>query len=196
MKIVDRLVVKLIEDGAIEEEDREIYEYGFHNGIIMLVNIVLTVLIGVCMKMFVESILFMISYIPIRTYAGGIHAKTQLRCFIYSNLLVVVILACANILSSNLLVLVVLGVIAAGIIICLAPVEDQNKPLDDEEVRVYGKKARRILLGDIVLAIVFGLVSFEHGTATVIVSVFTLSICLVLGYVKNYFIKRKAGEVH
>ena len=196
MKIVDRLVVKLIEDGAIEEEDREIYEYGFHNGIIMLVNIVLTVLIGVCMKMFVESILFMISYIPIRTYAGGIHAKTQLRCFIYSNLLVVVILACANILSSNLLALVVLGVIAAGIIICLAPVEDQNKPLDDEEVRVYGKKARRILLADIVLAIVLGLVSFEHGTATVIVSVFTLSICLLLGYVKNYFIKRKAEEVH
>lgn len=195
MKIVERLVVKLIEDGAIEEADREIYEYGFHNGFIMLVNILLTLLIGICMKMFIESILFMVSYIPIRSYAGGFHAKTPFRCFIYSNLIVVVILACANVLSANLWLLVVLGVIATVVIACLAPVEDQNKPLDEDEVREYGKKARKILLGDMLLATVLALLSFENGTATIIVSVFALSIFLVMGYVKNYLIKKRAGEM-
>ena len=194
MKIVERLVVKLIEDGAIEEEDREIYEYGFHHGIITLVNIALTLLIGICMKMFVETILFMVAYIPLRTYAGGFHAKTQFRCFIYSNLIVVLILVFSKILADYMLIVLGIGIVATGIIIFFAPVEDQNKPLDEIEVQVYGKKARKILLFDILLAGVLMFFSYELGTATIIVSISMLAIFLVAGYIKNYLIKNKAKE--
>lgn len=195
MKIVDRLVVKLINDGAIEEEDREIYEYGFHHGIITLINIICTLIIGIAMKMFWEVIIFMIAYIPLRTNAGGFHAKTQMRCFFYSNLIVVIILAFANILAGQKILLAVLSIAAAAIIMPLAPVEDQNKPLDEKEVLVYGKKARRALLIDLVLAAGFQFFSLERACSTVIVSVFCLSVFLVMGYIKNIMLKRKRKEV-
>lgn len=194
MKIVDRLVVKLINDGAIEEEDREIYEYGFHHGIITLINIICTIVIGIAMKMFWEVIIFMAAYIPLRTNAGGFHAKTQLRCFFYSNFLVVIILAFSRILEGSSILLAILSIAAAAIIIPLAPVEDQNKPLDEKEVLVYGRKARRVLLADLILAGGFKLLSFDRGCSTVIVSVFCLSVFLVMGYIKNIMLKRKRNE--
>ena len=35
---------------------------------------------------------FILAYIPIRSYAGGYHASTQLRCYILSNAVVVAVL--------------------------------------------------------------------------------------------------------
>lgn len=194
MKIVDKLVVKLIEDGAIEEDDREIYEYGLHYGIVTVINVLCTLTIGLCMRMFVETILFMLAYIPLRSYAGGIHAKTELRCFFYSNLIVVVILAMGKLLADFPLVLLFAGIVAAGIIIFFAPVEDQNKPLDADEVRVYGKKARNILLLDIVGIGVLKLFAYDLGVSVVVVSISSLAIFLVAGYIKNCIIKRKAKD--
>lgn len=191
MKIVDRLVVKLIQDGTIVEEDKEIYEYGFHQGIIMLVNIICTLLIGIVMKMFLEVILFMCSYMPIRTNAGGFHAKTQLRCFIYSNFFVVINLVASRILTGHSILLLIMGILAATVIILLAPVEDQNKPLDKKEVEVYGRKARIILICEIIVAGIFKLFSFDTGVSVIIVAVFSLSVFLVMGYIKNILIKRK-----
>ena len=194
MKVVEHLVVKLINDGAIEEDDREIYEYGFHHGIILLINIACTLLIGILMHMFWEVILFMLTYIPLRTNAGGFHAKTQLRCFVYSNLFVVAILFFAHSLVGWNRVLFVLAVASIGIIIPLAPVEDQNKPLDEMEVKVYGRKARRILLCDLIAALAFQLLSYEAGCATVITSVAGLAVFLVLGYIKNIMIRKRKKE--
>jgi len=193
MKIVDKIVVRLIEDGAIEEEDREIYEYGLHYGIATLINILCTLLIGLCMGMFVEAVLFMIVYIPLRSYAGGIHAKTELRCFIYSNLIVVVILAVGKLLADTLIVQLIAGIIAAGIIIFFAPVEDQNKPLDEDEVRIYGRKARKILLIEIVGIGVLKLFAYDLGVSVAVVSISSLAVFLVAGYIKNCIIKKKAN---
>ena len=170
MKMVDRLVVKLIADGAIEEEDKEIYEYGFTQGITMIVNILCTILIGICMNMLAEDIIFMITYIPLRSYAGGFHAKTKFRCFIYSNLLVVLVLGLIKFLAGYTYFMLVAGIIGAGCIIFLAPVEDQNKPLDEKEVEVYGKKARRMLLLDIVFAGILKFLSFDRCVTAVLVS--------------------------
>lgn len=190
MKAVERLVVKLIADGAIEEEDREIYEYGFHHGIMLIINIICTIAIGIAMKMFWEVLLFLAAFVPLRTNAGGFHAKTQFRCFIYSNLIVVIILFFGRLLAGHRLLLAIIGMAAAIVITLLAPVEDQNKPLDETEVIVYGKKARRALLIDILLAGVLEICSVQTGSATVIASVSGMAVFLVMGYIKNIKLKR------
>lgn len=188
---MDRLVVKLIADGAIEEEDKEIYEYGFTQGITMIVNILCTILIGICMNMLAEDIIFMVTYIPLRIYSGGFHAKTKLRCFIYSNLLVVLVLGLTRFLADYTYFMLVAGIIGAGCVIFLAPVEDQNKPLDEKEVEVYGKKARRILMLNIVFAGILRFLSFDRCVTAVLVSICTLSVILVMGYIKNILLKNK-----
>ncbi|SET58836.1 accessory gene regulator B family protein [[Clostridium] polysaccharolyticum] len=191
MKAVERLVVKLIADGVIEEEDREIYEYGFHHGIMLIINIACTIAIGIAMKMFWEVLLFLAAYVPLRTNAGGFHAKTQLRCFFYSNFIVAAILFSGRILAGHSLILGVLAMAASIVIVILAPVEDQNKPLDEKEVAVYGKRARRALFLDILLAGALELCSVQTGSATVIASVFGMAVFLIMGYIKNIRLKQK-----
>lgn len=191
MKIVDRLVVRLIADGAIEEEDREIYEYGFTQGIAVILNILCTVLIGICMDMLPEVIIFMVTYIPLRTYSGGFHAKTKWRCFVYSNLLVVLILGLARVLAGYTYFLLAAGIVGTGAVVFLAPVEDQNKPLEEKEVEVYGKKARRILMLDIVFAGILRFLSFDRCVSTILVSLCSLGVILVMGYIKNILLKNK-----
>ena len=131
----------------------------------------------------------MITYIPLRSYAGGFHAKTKFRCFIYSNLLVVLVLGLIKFLAGYTYFMLVAGIIGAGCIIFLAPVEDQNKPLDEKEVEVYGKKARRMLLLDIVFAGILKFLSFDRCVTAVLVSICTLSVILVMGYIKNILLK-------
>lgn len=194
MKAVDRLVVKLIKDGAIEEEDREIYEYGFTQGIVMLINLMCTLLIGICMGMVNEVVVFMLAYIPLRSFSGGFHAKTQARCFVYSNLLVVAILAVSRFLAKDSIACLILGLIGTIIIIVLAPVEDKNKPLDENEVKVYGRKAKSILLVDAAVAIVLQLLNFHSLVSTITVSVLALGIFLVMGYVKNKRLEKNGWE--
>lgn len=195
MKVVDKLVTKLINDGAIEEEDREIYEYGFEHGIILMLNIICTILIGIGMKMFWEVLVFMLAYIPLRTNAGGFHAKTQLRCFFYSNLLVVIILEFAKLLVGNTLVLIAMAVASVLVIIPLAPVEDQNKPLDENEVMIYGRKARIALVADLAVAAILNFVPYKNGTSTIVVSVFSLAVFLIMGDIKNKRLKSRKNEV-
>lgn len=190
MKAVDRLVVKLIADGAIEEEDREIYEYGFNQGIIMLVNMICTLLIGVVMGMFLEVLVFIVAYIPLRTFAGGFHAKTQVRCFVYSNLFVALNLYLVRVLQSYNYFLLVVLVLSIVCICLLAPVEDQNKPLDEQEVKLYGKKAKIILSGIILLIVFFHFIHFDRGSVTAIISIGSLSVILVMGYIKNLLLKK------
>ncbi|MBR3771798.1 MAG: accessory gene regulator B family protein [Clostridium sp.] len=194
MKVVVRLVDRLIQDGAVEEEDREIYEYGFNQGIVMLINILCTILIGLCMGMLLEVLVFMATYIPLRTFGGGFHAKTQVRCFIYSNLLVVGILLLSRFIAHSSIAYLILGLLGTIVVMRMAPVEDKNKPLDEIECRVYGKKARCILGLDLLLAIALQLLGFHNLVSTVLVSVFALGVFLIMGYVKNVRIDKYGLE--
>jgi accessory gene regulator B len=48
--------------------------------------------IGLALSFLAESMVFLATYMLIRTYAGGYHAKTQLGCYIFSTVAVTVIL--------------------------------------------------------------------------------------------------------
>ena len=144
-KVVDRMIDRMILDGTIEEEDKEIYEYGLTQGIIMLFNVIVTLLIGVLLHSVVETLLFMAVYMPLRSYAGGVHAKTQLRCLVYSFSMVAIILEVIKYFPNNLYIIAAMLVFSVVTVCLLAPVESENKPLDEDEVKRYGRKARLIL---------------------------------------------------
>ena len=70
----------MVRNEIISSEDREIYVYGLKQGLILLINILTTLLIGFAFNKTTETIVFLASYIPLRVYAGGYHARTQMGC--------------------------------------------------------------------------------------------------------------------
>ena len=184
IKIIDRYTEKLIANKIITPEDKELYTYGFHQAVVIIANIATTILVGFIFGMVWQSIVFMLAYIPLRSYAGGYHAKTQLRCYVYSVLLISTVLLLVKFITWTSSATIGLSLISDLIIFILAPVENSNKPLDKDEVKVY-KRRTRLILGIEALIILLLMVFALHQIIIVIsVSIFALACMLVIGKVK------------
>lgn len=186
VKVVD----SLIKNDIISNDDKTLYLFAVDQLFSLLLHIVTTLIIGALFGMFLESVVFLIAYIPIRQYAGGYHAKTPTRCYIISVVLTMVSLYIIGLpIWSDYVILFVLS-ITSLIIFLLAPVEDKNKPLDDKEQIVYKNRTHIVLA----VLIFFALISFfilKPFCISVVVSQMTLSFMLILGTIKNHMIKSR-----
>lgn len=137
------------------------------------------------MGRFWECMLFLAIYIPLRKYAGGWHASTQLRCFILSTALTALALIIIGAVPLTGLALILLIAPGSIVIFIISPVADANKPLSKNEHKVYGRRARVILT--VILAISAGLAFFNLLiiVACIGTAISTLSIMLILGLIKN-----------
>lgn len=190
--LVKKVTNYFIINGIIKEEDKEIYSYGLHQGLLIVINILTTIAIGFLFAMVVESILFMIAYIPLRSYAGGYHAKTELRCYFLSTILIVLALLLMKFIPIREYIILGITGISGLIIYILAPVEDRNKPLDQIEYKMYRKKSRNILAIEILSLLVFYLLGFKKISLIISISIFILSLMLVMGKV----IKKKSIAIN
>jgi len=77
--------------------------------------------------------------------------------------------------------IIVLTGIASGIIARLSPMGDSNKPLDELEVKVYGKRARIILAIEICVIVISLLFKLYIMALTIAISLVALSVMLILG---------------
>ena len=64
-----------------DKYDYEVYLYGFEALIASILNSVAILLIGLLFDRFIDSIVFLACYCPLRQYSGGYHADTYKRCF-------------------------------------------------------------------------------------------------------------------
>ena len=175
----------LIKHDCISKENSELYSYGFRQLFMMLLNISITFLLGIIFNKVLQSILFSIIYIPIRSFAGGYHAKTPLRCTTFSTLMIFLVLLILKFIVLPIYVVVLLWLISIGTIISLSPVESRNKPLDTIEKSVYKKRTIFLLMLDSVIIIVFMMFSLNQLYTCVVLSLVSLSVMLLLGSFNN-----------
>jgi len=91
-----KLAKQLCMNGNIKEEEVDLYAYGFFSFFMYLSGILTSLLIGFVMNMFIESIIFLIMFMPLRSFAGGIHVSSYLKCYIISNIALISILYIIN----------------------------------------------------------------------------------------------------
>ena len=184
-KASEAVTRKLQENNTIDEEQYEICRYGLQQGFTIILNIVTTFIIGMIMKGLLYAVVFTILYIPLRSNAGGYHAKTAIRCYLYSILLMIaVLLAIKHITIPSFICIIIFTISIAGICI-LAPIEDSNKPLDEIEVKVYHKRTLIILAIEIMLFIIGLALNLRYFMQTTIWVMITMSIVLLIGKLCN-----------
>lgn len=180
----------MVENQIISAEDYAIYEYGLQLGFMQLLNIVTILLLGLLNHKVLESVFFILAYTPLRTFAGGFHARDHFRCYLGGIVLTQCVLWAIQWIPQTSPALIVLGLAAFLIIFTLAPVADANKPLTLKEKHVYRKKAHYILLFVLAAAVLLYLLHFAALAATVVISLDALAIMLLLGYPKQPAIKQ------
>lgn len=176
---------KLKENNIITSEQYEICQFGVQQGLTIILNIITTIIIGIVLGMLWQAVVFMVLYIPLRSNAGGYHARNAVLCYVYSVLLMITVLLAIKHLLIPRFICIIAFLISCMIILFLAPVEDYNKPLDSIEQKVY-KKRTMIIIAIESLLFLIGILFNRTGLAICFVWVYiTMAVILCIGKYKN-----------
>ena len=192
VKLSEYITQQLEKGKIIQSDNRELYKYGFQQGLILLLNSATSIVIGVIFGKVLESILLLAAYIPLRSYAGGHHSDSSEKCYVVSTLITVIWML---ILKFLILPTSCWGIILLiGTVVCFvfSPVENLQKPLDEDETRVYRKHALIVLAVEICLwtCLTFIVRVFVQ---VIPLSVFTEAIMLIMGKMKNSRVSKEKG---
>jgi accessory gene regulator B len=180
-RIIQRVTDELVSNNIINSEDSELYTYGLRQGALMFLNILTILFVGRMLGMLWQSVVFMVTYIPLRTYAGGYHARTQWGCYISSVVLIVAVLLGIRFIPWTNFIIIMISIITGLVIYILSPVEDSNKPLDATEVMVYGKNAKSIFIIELCMLILLTVLSMNNVAECIAASLLAMNFMLLLG---------------
>lgn len=174
----------LLRDGVISPDEVEIVEYGLENLGSSLLGMLITLMIGFCFDFLFGSFLLWLLIFPLRKNAGGFHAKTKGRCLLFSSaMLLVSIISFVKIRWSEIGRLLVSAFFFV-VIFFMAPVENDNKHLDQAEFKVYRKRTRIILFLEGTLFIPALAFDWKRLFTVITIDFFIVGISLLAGKVK------------
>lgn len=188
-KSAEQMAFFFVKKGIIDEKVTDVYIYGSELLISEMICTLLVIGIGICTGKFIETLLYLASYMPIRIYAGGYHATSHRNCTVIFNLCYVVIFFIVDKLLSLKLdyIIYILSIGSGFIIAILAPIEDLRKPLDEREKGVYGEKAKKRVLLLLLFAIImiWLIPQWKEKICYGMSAVCEIAILLLIGYIKN-----------
>jgi len=191
-KLSNYLTGKLLLNGTIGEEDKELYIYGLFMLISHLMFFIIACIFGSILGCVFESVVFYIAFQFMRRYAGGYHASTETRCEILSTLSIlacIVVIKLAKIYDFQT-VLLLITILSAVCIFVFCPLDTPEKPLSDKEFRYFHKVSWLILLVIITAIIVSYIFKFQIVTVPCCLSLILESILLVAGKIKSVLQKQ------
>jgi len=179
------IVEKMISKRIINDENTDIYLFGLHQMFLLTVNTISILSISIFFNRLLFGVLFLLFFIPLRSFAGGLHASTSTKCYLYSVIYYTIMMLLMKKLSFSTNTTLLFMCIVIIITFFLVPVEDNNHKLDNVEYYFYQNRSRIVL---IVEGIIF-IISFLSKAIIIyqscyysIISVFFLVIC---GLIKN-----------
>ena len=146
--IADRISEEMLHEGLILEEDRELYQYGFFLLISRGIFFVIAGIAGALVGNLWDSIFFYILFSLLRGYAGGLHADREAVCLFSTTaslFLATKIIFCLR--RSNYVILSCgVLVVCSALVLLIAPLDSDSKPLGESEMRHYRKVTRLLTL--------------------------------------------------
>ena len=182
-KVVNRFVEWQGQKGILQEGQRASYEYAYEVLVCKIVNLLIAVLIAWAFHAWVTVAVLLAVYIPMRIYAGGYHAKSNLGCMAMSALIISMICYAVKYFpAESILYFSVPAWLSSAVLLwILAPVEAVNKPLDPIEVKHYRLRARALFI----VGSCIGMLAYSYGwvrvSFTIWLAYFFMVMMLIVG---------------
>lgn len=141
-KEIEHLADVLMEKETNPNIDKEIIVYGLSSALEHGASIITTIVFGILFGLILESVVFLIAFSCIRTYAGGYHCQKAINCYVMSSGVIALVLAAVKFTPQEYMfaLSVTILLVSVPILIKLAPMETPSKPLDEDERKYYRKK--------------------------------------------------------
>lgn len=123
----------LLRNDIIESEKLDTYIYGFEVMISSISGFAIALILGLVFSQLLECILFLIIFVSLRSFCGGYHADTYLKCnSIFAITIALVMLILKFVPQYPIYIHFLIGIFSLMTVITFTPVENQFKPLDDK----------------------------------------------------------------
>lgn len=172
--------------GVIRPDEIEIYQYGNEIIISSFLDFLIVFVLGLVFNKIICAFLFFLAFILLRSFSGGYHAETYMKCkiifMINLSIVLYVLLYAEDIYRPYMLVILLL--FSLIVVWRLSPIENENKPLSNEEVLMNAKRSKYI----IVLQGVIILITYRINkdiSLSLLLSIFSVAVGMII----EYFIK-------
>lgn len=180
-KIENDVIGNLVYYHLVDQEDIAIYKFGLECFLLKMIHYTTYCLVAMACGCLCEFWAFIVSYMMLRKYAGGIHANTRIGCLVISNIFLSGVLIVGQWIKKNLS-LSIISILSLLIIIIFAPVDNPNRTLSYRERNKFKKCAIFVCLFELVVSFVGHEVElFKWVQLGVIVSAF-ITMCGKMKY--------------
>ena len=190
--LAKRISYFFLRHGVIQEDKIEEYIYGFE---LLLADVYIFFIMGcvsAIMNRWMETIVFLISFITLRRQAGGYHASSHFNCnaiFIATYLLFLLLLN--YMLNIYVPIITAVGMILSIIIVIkLAPISHPNSPVSQKKYERCRKNSLKcVIVGTIITTVL--LILNPILSISYMAGILSVSLYLLAQYVKIKILKRK-----
>lgn len=183
--LTEKAVNYLIYKNVIDNDHQEIYRYGLGQIFSTTLNILTTLLLGIIFGEIYQSLIFVFAFMILRTYSGGYHAKTPIRCYFLTTISIAAGLSAMKFILINKFIYLGLLILSSLIIITLSPIGTANKPLDEIEKIIYKKKTIIVWCIESCVALLFIVFNTTEIHSSIVLAQTLVSIALISGKVQT-----------
>ena len=153
-RITRKISNLLKRSGACRDEDYAVVSYGIELIVTSFIGVICIIVLSVILGKPFSWMSFLLSFVPLRTTAGGYHAKTHLSCYLLSSAVFALSLVLA--ISAVWGLYVTLAGMSFSLIVIwfLAPIEAENKPLRADTYRSNKRRSRVIIVLEVVVVVI------------------------------------------
>ncbi len=169
-----------------EEERQEVLRYGVERVGMESLFFCFVVLVSLVLDTLWYGLVFWFSFCVIRRYAGGYHADTRKRCGLISATTVILIFLCIKYVHLNFFLYIPLQVGCSVVIMLLAPVDNKNRVLEDEERHSFRRKARLSVTCLLAISVCLYCVECLNTLKSIMLACVVVALSLVGGVLKKY----------
>lgn len=186
--LINYIICQLEKERLINTDDKEIVAFGLRQGLDIFFITGLILFFGGVMGQFIEGILLLLFFVPLRIYAGGYHADSKFVCVIVTVGGAIFSLWCIENIDIPKVGLNILCFICFCIIFKCAPMGNGKKSLDIIERNVYCRKVRILLCMEYIIfqITLYINISLEK---VIFISFVLVSILLLTEFLKKFFME-------
>lgn len=147
----------LIHQEAISQSEKELYCYGLELLLLSILELGSILLLAFLLGNFIETLLLLIAFCPLRLYAGGNHAKTRFGCYCLSISIYIFFSIVLHFLPTmyHIISAIIMTVFSIITIYIFAPVNICNHQYSKNELLHYRKISTSIGLITVCIILIF-----------------------------------------
>ena len=183
-KVAVMITDYLYKNKTIDEDHKDIYIYGFEIFISNTINFCLIMGLGLALREIAHSVLFYVVFVVTRSFSGGYHAGTYLKCNILFAVIYMTTLLLSKLMNPfmSLVYILVFLAIYIGCILEYAPIDSEHKKLNKEDKKRFKKTCIIISLVWTGIIIILYLTAKEYATTLTLTLVMIAMLMLIEVY--------------